>query len=460
MSLCWGFGRDGQTGHKDVQRCQPTVRSVSDMARFSNEGMIKQVACGYQHTVVLLANGDVYAWGDNEFGQLGTGDERSRRRPRRIRGFSQKGVRSIVAGAQYTMAITTDGAVLSCGRFQFANEVTIRKDLVSINITSVSCGFSHAVARTDKGELWTWGYNEFGQLGDGNVIDCLHSARQPRFFQPIEFKQVSCGAYHSVALDTSGGVWSWGKNHLRQLGHSPYHSVMPLPKQIDPNQIDPAVEIRFIQSGRDFFLIAQQDGTVTQIGILDPLVRIHIGGVLSISCGDDHFLALTDTGEMYGWGYNAYGQTGIPVTDKKSQRVPFPTVINRSLEGVLIAAGGGHSVAVVRPMTLKSLCALALKKMIDESNVCDFLEFAVQYHVPSLISSCVTFMDEHFDQLICSGKIQQLSRHAVALLQSLTGREVPDVTERMRSLREEALIRTLTHRPPLLALPYYPPNSS
>src|SRR6266536_5318598 len=127
----------------------------------------------------------------------------------------------------------------------------------------VATGLNHSLAIKPDGTLWTWGYNNFGQLGIGITVDQWFPAQVSDLSGVVA---AGGGMYHSVAAKADGTVWAWGYNYYGQLG----------------------------------------DGTTTQ-----RLVPVQVlTGAVAIAAGDNHSLALLSTGLVMGWGYNANGQVG------------------------------------------------------------------------------------------------------------------------------------------------------
>uniref|UniRef100_A0A1Q3F9S7 Putative hect e3 ubiquitin ligase n=1 Tax=Culex tarsalis TaxID=7177 RepID=A0A1Q3F9S7_CULTA len=179
------------------------------------------------------------------------------------------------------------------------------------NVQQAACGGSHTLLLTKDGKLYTCGNNDHGQLGHdtSNVPNKRPRMSQFKFVSSLEnyiVTQVSCGLFHSLALTNWGQLFSWGSNATGQLGHDTDVASYPAPRMIK---------------------------------------SIATKTVVQISCGHSHCLALTNSGELYAWGANEYGQLGLGTTGKK---VPTATLI-KSLAGIpiaFIACGGNHSFAV------------------------------------------------------------------------------------------------------------------
>ena len=129
-----------------------------------------KIAAGAYHTLTIKADGSLWAWGENRFGQLGDGTTVNRPLPVRI-GTETDWV-EISAGDYYSLALKTDGS------------------------------------------LWAWGYNYDGQLADGTTVD-KHSP--VRIGTATDWAAIAAGGYHLIALKTDGSLWVWGDNNHGQL---------------------------------------------------------------------------------------------------------------------------------------------------------------------------------------------------------------------------------------------------
>ncbi|GAB9464342.1 hypothetical protein Gpo141_00001774 [Globisporangium polare] len=152
------------------------------------------------------------------------------------------------------------------------------EELLGVDVAAVSCGSRHAMALTTKGEIYSWGWGNMGQLGHGD----LRSSNVPRkieFFAQLglEVDYISCGGCHSAAVTRDGTLYMWGEAHWGQLG---------LPKEF-----------------RDLHQSLPAKCPVLQDGSEEKIVKI--------SCGGAHTAALTDKGHVYMWGRCDNGQLGI-----------------------------------------------------------------------------------------------------------------------------------------------------
>ncbi|MFN8534578.1 MAG: Calx-beta domain-containing protein [Dehalococcoidia bacterium] len=217
-------------------------------------------------------------------------------------------------------------------------------------------GTDHTIGVTSDGRVYTWGANAYGQLGNGGTTASLSPTLLPAPL--LNIIAVAAGKEFSLALDSEGRVWSWGRNTDGQLGNGSKGGFVPTPAVVGFGQT------RFITSiaaGERFSLAANSDGVWawgnnaygqlgngTYQGSTSPVAVQSIENVTKLAAGRTHALALVDGGLVWSWGYNAFGQLG----DYTTMDHPSPTVaLIHSRTGVLerakdIAAGGLHSVVL------------------------------------------------------------------------------------------------------------------
>eukprot|EP00928_Gymnodinium_smaydae_P027898 TRINITY_DN21428_c0_g3_i1.p1 TRINITY_DN21428_c0_g3~~TRINITY_DN21428_c0_g3_i1.p1 ORF type:complete len:938 (-),score=251.23 TRINITY_DN21428_c0_g3_i1:53-2866(-) len=199
----WGLNESGRlTGTARLKETKP-VRIL--------DGGITAADGGWQHTLALTAAGEVLAWGGNEYGQLGDGTLEDRRTPTRV--FS--GAKAVAAGKYHSVALTLDGDVYAWGFV--TDENTCHSAAVSpvrvalSGIQDICAGGYHSLALSEPpvpgsgGYLFAWGGNDYGQLGDNSST---------RRIEPVEIasdiKQASAGSHHSLAVSAKGELFVWG----------------------------------------------------------------------------------------------------------------------------------------------------------------------------------------------------------------------------------------------------------
>ncbi len=217
-SSCWAWGNNdyGQLGDgTTVDKSSPTqVGAASDWAAVSVGGM---------HTLALKTDGTLWAWGNNDYGELGDGATYTYRySPIQIGTATWT---AVSAGNFFSLAIKSDGTIYAWGRNnqgQLGDGTTVDKSSptqvgTAIDWTAVSAGGNHTLARKTNGTLWAWGNNEFGQLGQGYAsYDLIPGPIQVG--TASDWATAVAGYYHNLALKPDGSLYTWGWNGYGQLG--------------------------------------------------------------------------------------------------------------------------------------------------------------------------------------------------------------------------------------------------
>jgi alpha-tubulin suppressor-like RCC1 family protein len=233
----------------------------------------------------------------------------------------------------------------------------------------VSIGGAHSIAldTTAGGNVWSWGLNGSGQLGNGTVdskispAPVLVSVGGPAL---TGVKAIAAGVNHSLAIAADDTVWAWGLNSSGQLGDNTSVSKKNPVQVLTSDGVTPLSGVTAIAAGGAFSLALRNDGTVWawgsnshgQLGV-NPSETIKItpvqvlssdgvtplSGITAIAAGGSHALAINGGTIMYVWGYNELGQLGDGTTTSRSIAVPvvMPGVVTA------VSAGLDHSLAVI-----------------------------------------------------------------------------------------------------------------
>ncbi|CAH2068345.1 unnamed protein product, partial [Iphiclides podalirius] len=202
----WGKGRYGRLGHGDSED-----QLVPKMVEALSQYRVIDVACGSgdAQTLCITSDDNVWSWGDGDYGKLGRGGSEGCKLPMRIDCLKGLRVIKVECGSQFSVALCQCGSVYTWGKGDYhrlghgSYEHVRRPMRVSgmqgKMITSIATGSLHCVACTDTGEVYTWGDNDEGQLGDGTTL----AAQRPRLLIALQGKRVTkvaCGSAHTVAL--------------------------------------------------------------------------------------------------------------------------------------------------------------------------------------------------------------------------------------------------------------------
>ncbi|GJM91870.1 hypothetical protein PR202_ga08288 [Eleusine coracana subsp. coracana] len=293
----WGEESGGRLGHGvDCDVSQPKlIDALSHMN-------IELVACGEYHTCAVTLSGDLYTWGDGafKFGLLGHGNDVSHWVPKRVNG-----------------------------------------PLEGIHVSSISCGPWHTALVTSAGQLFTFGDGSFGVLGHGDR-ESTTVPREVESLKGLRTVRAACGVWHTAAVVevmvgnssssncSSGKIFTWGDGDKGRLGHGDKEP------RLVPTCVAALVEYNFCQvaSGHCLTVALTTSGHVYTMGSAvygqlgnpqaDGMLPVRVEGKLhknfveEISCGAYHVAVLTSRTEVYTWGKGANGRLGHGDTDDRN----------------------------------------------------------------------------------------------------------------------------------------------
>ena len=398
----WGNTNNGAMGNNNS-----TVNQLSPVQVWSGASGgtgtyltgITAIAAGSQYSLALRSDGTVWAWGRNNYGQLGDNTSGTDRpTPVQVVGAGGSGtlrsIAAISAKSYSSMALRDDGAVFAWGRNTYGQlgDNTSGTDRLApvqvvsgaagggislMGITAIATGDSHSLALRMDGTVWAWGYNFYGQLGDNSSGTGTNKLTPVRvtLTVPKGVTAIAAGDAHMLALRDDGTVWAWGNNYYGQLGDST-STDRPTPVQVHgANDNGYLTNVIAIAAGSNHSLALKSDGTVWTWGYnnygqlgdnssglgankLTP-VQVHgfnnsgyLYGVTAIDAGENHSLALKSDGTVWAWGYNTYGQLGNGYSGAGTNKsTPVQVVgtggIGTTLTGITaIDAGQNFSVAL------------------------------------------------------------------------------------------------------------------
>jgi len=336
----------------DVHGYAPTPEENFEL--FSSLTVV-QVAAGLSHTLALMSDGTVWAWGNNNYGQLGNGITSYSELLVQVVGLNN--ITAIAAGESHNLALKTDGTVWAWGYNnwgQLGNGVASYYPIPTpiqvsglTNVTAITAGHYHSLAVKSEGTVWAWGWNGYLQLGGSTTGTCTTPVQVNGLADIIS---VAAGYGHSIALKSNGTAWAWGRGDFGQLGRgSTYDSGTPM-------QISNLSGVVSIVAGLEHSLAVKSDGTVwawgsnsygqigdgTKTNRTIPVQVSNITGVESVTAGQYHSLALKLDGTVWNWGQNSYGQLGDGTTIERTT----PVLVN-GLSGIAeITSGYSYSLAL------------------------------------------------------------------------------------------------------------------
>ena len=283
----WGNNQGGQLGNNQ----NPMMRNTPVSLLGVNKTFCK-ISAGNLITLAIDKNGLTWAWGLNVNGVLGINSTTNKSTPTSILG-NRKTFCKISVGNTSALVIDKNGQIWGWGYNLFGglgdNSASNKSTPVSIlgnkkTFCEISITYYHTISIDKGGQIWTWGYNNLGQLGINSTAN--RSTPVSILGDKKTFCKVSSGLFNSLGIDKSGQVWSWGYNVFGQLGNSS-----------TTNRCTPVS----IHGTKKTFC--------------------------KITSGYYHTMAIDKNGQVWGWGYNLYGQLGIGTIT--SARTPVSILGNK-----------------------------------------------------------------------------------------------------------------------------------
>ncbi len=341
--------------------------SPSPPAATVTRSVVKQVSAGWSHALALKSDGTVWAWGANDSFQLGKAERTDSLVPIQVKALGNH-VIAVAAAASSSYALKADGSVWAWGendRGQLgdgtveAKFTPVRVAGLGGRVTAIAAGDSYVLALKSDGTVWAWGDDYASQLGDGDGADKLapepvtglsqkvigiaagksqslavtadgsvwfwgdYDHKTPTRMQGLPANIVGVGANmdQGAAIDSDGGVWTWGRVFL------PSGQYMGTEA---PAQVPQLTHVTQLGGGWDFFVALESNGSVLSWGEnLDtlgdgtpgdsPTDPVHVvgldTGVVAIGVGSSNGYAITSAGKLWAWGNNNHGELGNGTID-------------------------------------------------------------------------------------------------------------------------------------------------
>jgi alpha-tubulin suppressor-like RCC1 family protein len=256
----WGFNNHGQLGNGTTTAARSPVLVKADGVLGGKQ--VVAIAAGAYQSYALCSDGTVAAWGYNDEGELGNGSTTGSLVPVAVDmagALAGRKVAMIAAGQYHTLALCTDGTVVSWGynqRGQLGNSGTVQSTtpvaigssgtLAGKSVKAIAAGASHSMALCADGTLATWGFNSQSQLG---VTGLTQSSAPLALAPPARpLAALSSGANHNLLRFADGGMAAWGANANGQLGSN---SSVPTatPVNVNTGALEHGGFIMFASSG-------------------------------------------------------------------------------------------------------------------------------------------------------------------------------------------------------------------
>jgi alpha-tubulin suppressor-like RCC1 family protein len=349
---CWGWNAFGQLGDGTITQRNTPVDVIGLTSG------VTAIAAGGSHTCALMASA-VKCWGDNRFGQLGDGSWNQSNEPVNVIGLPS-GMTAIAAVGDHTCGLTAAGGMKCWGWNDYGQlgdgTITLRNtpiDVVGLasGVIAIAAGGSHTCALTSGRAVKCWGENNLGQLGDGTNLN--RNTPVDVIGQTSGVRAIGTGWLHSCAVTAGGGTKCWGFNYYGQLGDG---TMTDRNTPIDVVELSSGVITISLGGSLTCALMASEklkcwgsnehgelgDNFSSPRNLPVDVVGLY-SNITKITAGYSHTCSLTVTGEAMCWGENTWGQLGDNSIIQRSTPVE---VIGLGYGVIAITAGRYHTCAL------------------------------------------------------------------------------------------------------------------
>ncbi|EKX46605.1 hypothetical protein GUITHDRAFT_48927, partial [Guillardia theta CCMP2712] len=284
---------------------------------------VRDVACGLVHSAMVMGSGEVLCWGENKYGQCGTGTQEQTEHPTFVGSLFGVACMSVSCGGAHTVVVSEDGRVFSWGlgaNGQLGHGSRDNLTTPSVvqamrgrDVLAVTCGVGHTVIVLAGGELYTCGWNKNGQCGVGSTSDLL----SPQCVESLRGEGVqhaSCGAGHTAVVTGGGEVFTFGSGSCGQLGHGDCQDLS-MPRRVG-----------------------------ALVGIVMSMV----------ACGEEYTVCAAFDHRVFGFGLNNVGQLGASSTSHPYLSEPRQMEFLKEEEVELCKCNQSEVIALTRRGALRA----------------------------------------------------------------------------------------------------------
>lgn len=328
-----------------------------------------KIACGDEHTALITENGKLFMFGSNNWGQLGLGSKASVNKPTCVKALKSEKVRLVACGRNHSIVYTSRGNVYTSGgnnegqlglgdyeertAFQLVNFFNTHGP-----IKMLAAGSNTSAALTESGKLFMWGDNTEGQIGLGKESN-VTTPQEVTVGRPVSW--VSCGYYHSAFVTVDGGLYTFGESDSGKLGLVTNQLAGHRVPQLVRGITEPVTKVAC--GGGHTLALTEEDvytfglGQFGQLGhgtfifearLPRALEHFRKGRVKHIMCGENHTAVITDSGLLYTFGDGRHGKLGLGEENFTNQFKP--TLCSRFLKYNVkgVTCGGCHMLVLAR----------------------------------------------------------------------------------------------------------------
>lgn len=319
----WGWGNDvnKRLGINNGNTSIPVIVTTENCTW-------RSISLGSSHAVSLKCDGTLWSWGDNQFGQIGDNTNAQRFTPTQEISESTEWTRAI-GGDVHTTAMKSDGTVWSWG-FSGCGQVGVHggsscfsspvQEISGSTWSEISTSISHVMAVKTDGTLWGWGFNAFGQLGNGAAAVGVSSPVQ-EFCGDTNWCAAAAGTAHSIALKNDGSLWGAGLNAGGEIGDGTTNASNSPVREATNSTNWSKISAGYFTSGAiksDYTLFMWgsnscgklgDNTTVNKSSPTQEITQSQDWSHVSLS-KSSHTTAIKTDGTLWSWGKNTAGELG------------------------------------------------------------------------------------------------------------------------------------------------------
>lgn len=357
---CWGHNNYGQLGNQATEDSStPVIAAVQQVV---------DISLGQSHSCALLQDGGGACWGRNDDGQLGSGSTATSGMPLRVANLAT--AIALKSGGNHTCAVLQSTEVVCWGRNQQGQlgigDVGPGQSTPTIvpslkGVTDISLGLNHSCALMLTGQMYCWGWNQYGQVGMGASGETAYVTSPQLVAGVTDVAAITAGANHTCALQRNGDVRCWGDNYSGQLGASTVMGAVGAnPAATIVTGVDNVVAIA---AGGAHTCALLQRGDVScwgwnnvgQVGngaggaardVVVPQPVVGHLGVSAVGVGANHICMVDNRGTVWCWGDNGFGQLGIGSQIGSNTRT-LPSEVDAAANTVAVTIGANHTCALL-----------------------------------------------------------------------------------------------------------------
>lgn len=349
----WGFNLLGQLGNY-------TYNDRNTPGRVGDSSDWRQIVAGTGISMALKSDGTIWVFGTNNSGLLGDGTLVEKRNYPAKMGTKSDWERVSVFG-NFAVAVSRDGTIFAWGNNGFGQlgtgKVEQKNSFIQVgtdlNWKSIGAdGVTPLAIKTDN-SVWSWGLNNSGQMGDGSVVNKNFPVRITSIANIQTFS--AAASNHTFAIKTDGSLWGWGANFAGQFGNGTTGQTIPV-----PTMVGTSTDWKSLSTGSSSTYAIKNDGslwgwgnytfkvvqngtsqTFTQVNSTTPLRIDTDTNWKQIFAGSNTNYGIKTDGSLWAWGYNFSGQLGDSTTTTKEN----PVRIGISNDWKVVVAGNSHALA-------------------------------------------------------------------------------------------------------------------